>query len=218
MSKVCKKCAGIEFYKNGKCKSCNKIVNARYYAENKEKEKIRLAEYRAKNRSKLTANNKHWRAANPEKVKVNKAKYRANHSEKCKADNAKWRAGNREKKKALDAAYRATHPEVAEKRKQWKKENPELISMYNRNRKAKKRTSGKLSVDLVNKLFILQKGVCACGCQQPLSNNYHLDHRMPIALGGSNTDDNMQLLTKRCNLKKGAKHPVDFMQSRGFLI
>jgi len=36
--------------------------------------------------------------------------------------------------------------------------------------------------------------------------------------GGSNTDDNMQLLRKLCNLQKHAKHPVDFMQERGFLL
>lgn len=40
---------------------------------------------------------------------------------------------------------------------------------------------------------------------------------MPIARGGSNTDDNVQLLCPACNLKKSAKHPVDFMQERGFL-
>ena len=46
----------------------------------------------------------------------------------------------------------------------------------------------------------------------------HLDHIMPLALGGSNTDDNIQLLRARCNLQKRAKHPVDFMRERGYLI
>jgi 5-methylcytosine-specific restriction endonuclease McrA len=52
----------------------------------------------------------------------------------------------------------------------------------------------------------------------PLGDNYHIDHIMPLALGGSNTDDNIQLLRQRCNNQKCAKHPVDFMQSRGFLL
>lgn len=34
----------------------------------------------------------------------------------------------------------------------------------------------------------------------------------------TNTDDNIQLLRKLCNHKKGTKHPVDFMQERGFLL
>ena len=41
---------------------------------------------------------------------------------------------------------------------------------------------------------------------------------MPIALGGKNVDDNVQLLCAACNLSKQAKHPVDFMQQRGFLL
>lgn len=41
---------------------------------------------------------------------------------------------------------------------------------------------------------------------------------VPLALGGTNTDGNMQLLRSTCNQKKHAKHPVDFMQQRGFLL
>lgn len=45
-----------------------------------------------------------------------------------------------------------------------------------------------------------------------------MDHIMPLALGGTNTDDNIQLLCPTCNRSKHAKHPVDFMQQRGFLL
>ena len=68
------------------------------------------------------------------------------------------------------------------------------------------------------KVKLLRRKLCACGCGQPLGEKYELDHRMPIALGGENTDDNMQLLTRTCNRQKHAKHPVEFMKSRGFLL
>jgi 5-methylcytosine-specific restriction endonuclease McrA len=74
-----------------------------------------------------------------------------------------------------------------------------------------------LSKDISQKLFKIQNGLCAC-CRKPLGDNFHLDHIMPMALGGSNTDDNIQLLRSRCNQQKHAKHPVDFMQERGFLL
>jgi 5-methylcytosine-specific restriction endonuclease McrA len=45
-----------------------------------------------------------------------------------------------------------------------------------------------------------------------------MDHIIPLALGGTNTDDNIQLLRAKCNKQKGAKHPIDFMQQRGFLL
>jgi hypothetical protein len=32
------------------------------------------------------------------------------------------------------------------------------------------------------------------------------------------TDFNVQLLCATCNLNKNAKDPIDFMQSRGFLL
>lgn len=41
---------------------------------------------------------------------------------------------------------------------------------------------------------------------------------MPLALGGANEDWNIQLLRQRCNNQKKAKHPVDFMQSKGYLL
>ncbi len=36
--------------------------------------------------------------------------------------------------------------------------------------------------------------------------------------GGANIDGNIQLLTGLCNRQKHTKHPVDFMQERGFLL
>ena len=36
---------------------------------------------------------------------------------------------------------------------------------------------------------------------------YHVDHRMPLSLGGSNYPDNLQLLCPTCNLSKSATHP-----------
>lgn len=103
--------------------------------------------------------------------------------------------------------------------KKWRADHPEAVRTIRQNRRARKLAAGgTLSTDIAERLLKLQRGKCACGCDQPLGDDYHLDHRMPLALGGTNTDDNMQLLRKRCNLQKHAKHPVDFMQSRGFLL
>ena len=43
-------------------------------------------------------------------------------------------------------------------------------------------------------------------------------HIIPLALGGANDDLNVQLLTPDCNQRKKAQHPVDYMQSQGFLL
>lgn len=100
----------------------------------------------------------------------------------------------------------------------WHKANPEAGRIYEQNRRARKKTNGgTLSSNLAEILFKRQKGECVC-CQKPLGKNYHLDHIMPLALGGKNEDLNIQLLRASCNRSKGAKHPIEYMQSKGFLL
>lgn len=145
-----------------------------------------------------------WRAANPEEEKARKAA---------------WRAANRERERIRSATYRAANVEKCRiAAAKYQSENLDAYRIIAQNKRARKRASGgKLSVGLSGKLFKLQKGKCAC-CKKPLGNKYHLDHIMPLILGGANEDWNIQLLTAACNQQKHVKHPVDFMQSRGFLI
>lgn len=136
-----------------------------------------------------------------------------------KATSSAWLSANAEKKKASRAAWQAAHLDIArEHTAAWAKANPEALRIKEQNRRALKSASGGvLSKGLAEKLFKLQRGKCPC-CAKPLGDDYHLDHKTPLALGGTNTDDNMQLLTATCNLQKGSK-PLDaFMQSRGFLL
>jgi 5-methylcytosine-specific restriction endonuclease McrA len=119
-----------------------------------------------------------------------------------------------------DAAekYKANPDKCKEYNANWYRNNPEAVSVKNQNRRARVRSvGGKLSKGLPEKLFSLQQGKCAC-CGLPLGDKYHLDHIVPLALGGTNTDDNIQLLRASCNNQKHAKHPVDFMRERGFLL
>lgn len=131
----------------------------------------------------------------------------------------KYAKANPEKVKAAQVAYKANHPE---KRKatvlKWDKANPEAKRIHAHTRRARKSMSGgTLSKGLLAKLFALQKGKCAC-CKEPLGSDAQLDHIIPIAMGGSNCDENIQLLHGLCNRQKSAKHPVDFMQEMGFLL
>ena len=153
------------------------------------------------------------------------------HCRACKSVyGAKWRSANKgyfdayrqvnaKRQAAYKAARYAANPDRAKSYNDaWRMNNLERGRIREHSRRASKRaTGGKLSVGLSDRLFKLQRGKCAC-CGDPLGANFHMDHIMPLALGGTNTDDNIQLLTATCNLKKHAKHPVDFMQSRGFLL
>lgn len=175
------------------CRVCNKIDYAAWRAANPEKSKAACASYRQ---------------ANPEKVKAAAAIYYAANTEERKAYNAAWRKANPDKLHSWDASWCAA----------WRAANPDYVRLWNHNRRVSIRISGNvLSQNLVAKLFKLQRGLCVC-CNKPLGDDYHLDHIMPFALGGINVDSNTQLLRQRCNNQKGAKDPIDFMQSRGFLL
>jgi hypothetical protein len=39
------------------------------------------------------------------------------------------------------------------------------------------------------------------------SKKHHIDHVWPHSRGGSNTEDNLRVISKKANLKKGAKKP-----------
>lgn len=215
--KTCKKC-GVEkllaefgkhsISKDGLryvCKPCNSTASSLFVENNPEKTKANRAAYYETNKVKIRSDQAAYRKANKKKFKARGAAYYIANIEKCKARNVARYAANPSVAKAITAS--------------WVKKNPDACRVIRQNRRARKLESGgKLSKGLAARLFKLQRGKCACGCKQPLGNDYHLDHNMPLALGGSNTDDNMQLLRQRCNNQKHAKHPIDFMQSRGFLL
>lgn len=204
--KTCSKCGEIkpvtEYFKDsskrdGICSSCkachkkslNKEAAAVWYAANRDKRKADYAAWYSKNVEKRRAYGRDYYAANKEKSKKSTAAWRAANSERHKSTYAAWSSANLEKRRLIE-----------------------------QNRRAKKRDSGgKLSIGLAERLFEMQRGKCAC-CGEPLGNNYHLDHIMPLALGGANTDNNIQLLRAKCNQAKYAKHPIDYMQSKGFLL
>lgn len=187
------------------CRSCKKPQDAAYRAANKEKVATLKAEWEKSNRAHVNEMHRAWKASHPEIVKHSKAKYYAKNKDKVRASNDKWRSANPEKVKSIIA--------------RWAAANQEAIRTHKQNRRSRVRgASGKISKNVADRLMVLQKGKCACGCKQPLGENFHRDHIMPLALGGSNTDDNIQLLRPICNMQKYAKHPIDFMQSKGFLL
>lgn len=156
-----------------------------------------------------------YRKANAENIKAYMAAHYKANFKKLNAKNAAWRKANPEYMRGYYAANPEKMKVIGET---WRKANPESQRIREHNRRARKRVNGgKLSPDLSAKLYKLQRGKCPC-CKKPLGDDYHMDHIVPIKLGGANIDSNIQLLRQRCNNQKSAKHPIAFMQSRGFLL
>jgi 5-methylcytosine-specific restriction endonuclease McrA len=73
----------------------------------------------------------------------------------------------------------------------------------------------KVSKDIVRILWVKQQGHCnniVCDVDLVFEiEKYHLDHIMPLILGGLHDDANLQLLCAKCNRRKGSKHPSEFV-------
>jgi 5-methylcytosine-specific restriction endonuclease McrA len=165
----------------------------------------RQRQYRAENRDKLDAKTAEWREANQEQFRAYHKAYQHANRHRTIERLKNWRTNNPERNKEYARA--------------WRKANPHLLVIKEQRRLARiKGVGGNLSPGIHKRLMHLQKGLCIV-CRTSLKEvRPHLDHIMPIAKGGANTDDNVQLLCPTCNLKKNSKHPVDFMQERGFFV
>lgn len=127
----------------------------------------------------------------------------------CHKEDARVRQG-------FNGAYFTSEPKLPGETsaQRWWRMNADKARVYEHNRRALKKGRGSLSLDIVQRLLTEQKGLCLY-CKADLSETTpQIDHIMPLALGGSNTDNNVQLLCRPCNSAKGAKHPDDFNKKR----
>jgi 5-methylcytosine-specific restriction endonuclease McrA len=86
------------------------------------------------------------------------------------------------------------------------------------NRRARKAGNGGTHTQAdIQFLFETQQGKCVC-CRKSIKKKYHIDHIVPLAMGGGSEKANLQLLCPTCNTRKCALHPVEFMQRNGYLI
>ena len=143
--------------------------------------------------------------------------------EKRSAQMAKYRIANREKLAAYQSEYHAANPgNRAAQHAAWRAANPDKHAESRRNRRAMKRSAeGKHTSADVRAIFEAQRGLCA-NCKTKLfksgKQKFHVDHVMPLKLGGSNWPANLQCLCPSCNTSKGAKHPIDWAADHGRLL
>lgn len=194
--------------------------NRDYYRALKESQPERLAAYRKKIADKKRANSLIKRG--------DRERYLKEH-----AIEIKWRKKEQRRMQRLRAKqrraevfwvmvwYLSQHGNVIDQYKNFLIEKKrERWRLKNHFRRARIRETGchkRIRSGVIGKLKVLQYGKCAV-CSDKLKRNFHVDHIMPLALGGQNDSSNVQLLCPSCNIRKSAKHPIDFMQENGFLL
>lgn len=173
------------------------------YAADKERIKAIAKTYRENNRLLLREKARAYRVVNKESVRIAKA--------------AQYRATKEKHNARTRANYEANKERAAELNRKWCRENRGRKAAIRQNREERS-AGGRISANIAQRLLKLQRGMCACCCGASLKDGYHLDHILPLALGGKHEDTNIQLLAPRCNLRKRAKHPVEWAQQNGRLL
>jgi len=113
--------------------------------------------------------------------------------------------------------YEQENPTYKSRRKSYATENAEAYRNHARNRRAKRNLSeGQHTKEDILDILRMQMGKCAY-CRVELAK-WHVDHIMPISLGGHNGRRNLQLTCKPCNLRKSSKDPLVFARELGLLL
>lgn len=186
------------------CIQCRRGTGKKYHADNKDAINAKKRDRYPEIADRHNATTREWYYRNHEVEKAKRDTYRAENPEKALAATRAYRAANPEKCKAAEDAYAQA--------------NPWVRRVITQNRRARMKAAGEVPHGVVQLLLTQQKWKCVCCGADLKADGFHLDHIQPLAGGGLNSIDNLQLLTPKCNLQKGAKHPIDFMQSRGFLL
>ena len=162
------------------------------------------AAYYKANKAAIKAKRALHKAQNEEAIRERKAQSRARRKNKIRESSAAYYQKNKAIIDARNRAYFAAHPEAKRS--------------YDQNRRSRLiDAEGSISKDLLARLRVLQKGRCA-NCSSDCSVSGELDHITPLALGGKNIDENIQLLCRSCNRKKHSKDPLEWAAQNGRLL
>lgn len=114
--------------------------------------------------------------------------------------------------------YQQYRENAKRKQSEWYQKNKCYFkSKWHERRSRIKGNGGTHTSSDIQEILESQKHKCvACGVS--IKSKRHIDHIIPLSKGGTNDKANIQLLCPCCNISKNDKHPIDFMQSKGFLL
>lgn len=175
---------------SGECVECSRLRAKIYYLSN---------------RKKLLASSQRWVNENRERSREAKRRYAVKHPYQRKTVKA-------------EVPYHLDKEKIRASYVKWVKANPEKVKVNRRNGSARrKQAEGTHTAADIMRIGTAQRWRCGW-CRVPCKNSHHVDHITPLSRGGSNWPSNLVISCEPCNLKKHAKHPLDFARERGMLL
>lgn len=198
----CKVCAR---HKRAEHTEERRAYSRRYAAEHREERRQYGRRHYAECREQYNEYSRRWYIEHGEEMRQWNRRYRIEHAEAMREYNRHYDAEHREEKRMSRRRRRA--------------DNPEKVHEYgracNHRRRARKlnsegahtaadiRLQWKSQTDRQGRLRCWWCGGVIVGA------DYHVDHRIPLARGGSNGAENIVIAHPTCNLSKGAKTPQE---------
>lgn len=220
---LCRKCGiayprtGEFFHKNKNskdgfwryCKECNNQKSRQWASENSARAVERVRQWRIQNPEKLQeyhertfeermAKKRAWRQANPELVRQHKSASQKRNRQSADRRGRRWRHKNIERANEMSrAAYYRRKERIGST----------FIAAANHKRRARKLQNGGThdASDILRRHETQQERCFYCGIT--LHGDYHVDHYIPLAQGGSNGHENIVIACPDCNLSKNDKLP-----------
>jgi len=167
---------------NGRCMICQCDAVKKNYRKDPSKAIARAIKRNRENPERARAVVRRWCAAHPENLEANYQRWKDANPTGPRDNVRRWRIENPLKSKALFARRKA------------------------RERNAK----GTFDGDDLKRIMIDQEETCFY-CEESITEDFTIDHFIPLARGGTNWPDNLRLACLSCNAAKGAKLPNEFV-------
>lgn len=175
-----------------RCKECARAATKKWANDNHDYTLERHREYYHNNKPAIQA----YRAEKAEHIAAWKREWRKKNADKVKQHKSESQKRNRASANERVRRHAKRHPD---KVREWTR-----IGQHRR-----RKAPGKFTQSDIALLMKGQGGNC-WWCGKPLNGNYHIDHRIPLARGGTNDPANLCLTCPPCNQSKNAKLPQEW--------
>lgn len=223
LTKICTKCgrelpATTEFFyakATGRfgvasyCIDCDKLKKKAFRGENADKVKQQKREEYERHKDKYLERATDYYSENRDKVlDYHRVYYVENRTQiNKKARDRRIKCADQIRLYKQDY-QRRNKEKISQRERQRRKDNPEKRRAQNAQRRSRER-SGRITSDDIREQYRAQRGRC-WWCGKSVDNEYHVDHVIPLARGGSNVPRNIVIACPKCNLSKNAKLPQEW--------
>lgn len=185
--KPCRKCGGVERYKDGRCKPCRRASTARYVKANPDKTRMAQTQWQRDNATAVNAKNAKWRVSHPESLK-------------------KWRASNPDMRRGRYAQNPQSGLAAVKK---YNANNPHKVRAINAKYRAKKLQAIPKWFGELDELIIQEAHALAKQRTKQTGFKWHVDHEVPLQsklVCGFHIGCNIQVIPASANISKGNRH------------